>query len=205
MPDSTGLNELEIDLLRELFNLGVGRAAASLSKIVSQEVLLSIPEIAIVDAKTLVSQLENTGQMISIGQNIDAPFNARSMLLFPEESSMELVRYMLGEHLSEELIVELQKDALSEIGNIVLNACIGAISKGMRVNMNVGLPEVESGLPGELKHDAETRNNIALLLKIEMQLKESEISGYLAFLLGATSFEQIQSVLKAMVDNLSKG
>ena len=38
------LSELENDLLGELFNIGVGRAANSLSQMVNQEVTLSVPE-----------------------------------------------------------------------------------------------------------------------------------------------------------------
>ena len=42
------LNELQLDALGEIFNIGVGRAASSLSLIVSDEVLLSAPRVQIV-------------------------------------------------------------------------------------------------------------------------------------------------------------
>ena len=47
------LDELELDLLAELFNIGVGKAANSLSQMVDQEIKLSVPSI---DFKT-VSQM----------------------------------------------------------------------------------------------------------------------------------------------------
>ena len=37
------LNDLQQDALLEIFNIGVGKAAAALSKMTSEEVLLSVP------------------------------------------------------------------------------------------------------------------------------------------------------------------
>ena len=42
------LNELQRDALGEIFNIGVGRAASSLSQIVNDTVLLSAPEVTLV-------------------------------------------------------------------------------------------------------------------------------------------------------------
>ena len=41
------LSELHIDALAEVFNVGAGRAAASLSEIVGDEVKLSVPSVEV--------------------------------------------------------------------------------------------------------------------------------------------------------------
>lgn len=51
------LNELQQDMLTELFNIGMGNAAAALSEMVSEEVLLSIPQISFMEK--LASHIEN--------------------------------------------------------------------------------------------------------------------------------------------------
>ncbi|MCJ8296291.1 MAG: chemotaxis protein CheC, partial [Colwellia sp.] len=56
MPDK--LTPLEIDALTEIFNIGIGRAANSLNKMVSQTVDLTIPEIEILPNKHAKQKLD---------------------------------------------------------------------------------------------------------------------------------------------------
>ena len=48
LPPAVVLDELELDALTELVNIGVSRAAASLRDMVGREILLSVPSVAIV-------------------------------------------------------------------------------------------------------------------------------------------------------------
>ena len=45
--DALGLDELEVDALTELANIGVSRAALNLRELVGQEVVLSVPSLAV--------------------------------------------------------------------------------------------------------------------------------------------------------------
>ena len=49
------LNELQEDMLTELFNLGMGNAASALSEMVSEEILLSIPKISFMEKSELAN------------------------------------------------------------------------------------------------------------------------------------------------------
>jgi len=66
--------------------------------------------------------------MCSVSQEMRGGFDGRSMLIFHEKNSMEVVRQLMGNNLPDEMIIEMQEEALNEIGNIVLNACIGTIA-----------------------------------------------------------------------------
>lgn len=202
MPNIPDLTELEFDLLSELFNLGVGKAAASLSKMVKQEVKLSVPELEFMTVAMLANQYSNDQTICSVAQYMEGPFNARSMLLFPEERSLEIVRKMLGDELPDEMISELQQEALSEIGNIVLNACIGSFAEAINEDFKVHLPQFELAKPSELLNVSGNSNDVVLFLKIDLTLSESKISGYLAFLLGSLSLLQLHKILKKMISNL---
>jgi len=123
-------------------------------------------------------------------------FDAHSML-FPEENSMEVVRLLMGSHLSDELVADMQEEALIEIGNIVLNACIGSIATTLGKQFDVGLPVFESGKPMDLLSASVTsKADGVLLIRINMELSNSKVKGYLAFLLGPTSQENLQKSLK---------
>ena len=198
------LSPLEHDFLCEMFNLGVGNAASSLSKMVNQEVHLSVP---IVELKTRNEMAVELGQGVpicSVTQAMSGPFTAQSMLLFPADSGLNVVRAMLNTHVSDEMLAELQHEALSEIGNVVLNACIGSIANTVSSNFKVGLPSFDISNPEELLKVAENQqDDVVLLIRLFMTLSESKVTGYLAFVLGNVSLQELRNNLNSLLNELS--
>jgi len=197
------LSELEADLLNEIFNLGVGNAAASLSQMVKQEIKLSVPELNFFSIEELSETLGHNQLLSCVSQKITGSFSAQSMVIFPDEDSLAIVGKLLGENISEESLAELQDEAMSEIGNIVLNACIGSLSESFSSAFNVDLPEYVRSTPTELidkkKLDGES---LILFIRIELTLSESKITGYLAFLMGVESLSKLHNILKETLSKL---
>jgi chemotaxis protein CheC len=196
------LSELEQDLLTEMFNLGVGKAAASLSTMVKQEIKLSVPHIEFLTVAELADKLGADSAICSVSQVMNGPFSAQSMLLFPEDNSMEIVRQLLGQDLPDDTIAELQQEAFSEIGNIVLNACIGSFSSALNAEFKVDLPVFELSKPVDLLNVSEHEHDTALFIRIDLTLSASEITGYLAFLMGSLSLKQLKEVLEKVLAGL---
>lgn len=198
------MSDLERDLLTELFNLGTGHAAASLSTMVKQEIKLSVPHIEFLTTKELINKLGIENSICSVSQKMSGPFSAQSMLLFPEENGPEIVRQLLGSDIPEDSIVELQKEAFSEIGNIVLNACIGTFSNAINKEFSVGLPEFELGRPDDILKTSDTSSGdeSALFIRIDLTLSTSKITGYMAFLMGTLSLENLKKALKDILSNI---
>jgi len=196
------LTELEQDLIGELFNLGVGQAAASLSEMVQQEVKLSVPSVEFISVAELSDHLGENQTICSVSQIMEGPFSGRSLLLFPEDAGIEVVRRMLGAHLSDDDITNLQQEALSEVGNVVLNACIGSFAQAVNQEFKIGLPEYALSKPKDLLTETGDEKEIVMFLKISLTLSESEITGYLAFLLGTISLQHLHLMLSEMVENL---
>ncbi len=204
MPSGFELNDLETDLLAELFNIGVGKAADSLSRMVKQEVKLSVPSVEFRTVDDMAEFLGGGNTICSVSQTMKGTFDARSMLLFPEENGMEVVRQLMGSQLSDELVAEMQEEALSEIGNIVLNACIGAIATSLEGKFEVDLPIFEKGTPLFLLASTVSGDDDGVLsIKIHMDLSQCKVRGYLAFLLGPSSQQNLQKCLKIMLDRIS--
>lgn len=204
MNNPLNLSDLEQDLLTELFNIGVGKAAASLSQMVSQEIILSVPTVEFTKSSAMIDLLHNNKSVVSITQFIKGSFDAKSMLLFPDNGGMEVVRQMLGTHLSDEAIADLQEEALTEIGNIVLNACIGAISTSMNTTFHVEIPKFHESAPEQLLEiNNLLENDTILLININMKLKESNVEGYLAFIFSTESLKKLHSSLTKLIGSLN--
>jgi chemotaxis protein CheC len=146
------LSDLELDALTELVNIGVSRAATSLGTMVGEQVLLSVPSVMIVSrfrAAELIGQSQSE-LLVAVRQAFHGEVSGRALLIFPEKNSLELVRAVVGNHLSLEDILELEHEALAEIGNIILNACIATVANLLQRSLTMSLPEIVRGTGGGL-------------------------------------------------------
>jgi len=50
------------------------------------------------------------------------------MLLFSERDSLSLVKAILTEQIPLEMLSELEEEALTEVGNVVLSACLATFA-----------------------------------------------------------------------------
>ena len=111
-----GLTELQQDAFTELVNIGVSRAAASLRKMIGNQVLLSVPSVEIVSreaAARLIGERE-AAPLVVVHQDFEGAFAGRALLIFPQENGRELVRAVAGEELSPEEVAALEDEALAE-------------------------------------------------------------------------------------------
>ena len=136
------LTELHIDALSEVFNVGAGRAAASLSEIVGDEVKLSVPKVEVRKSTEIdASMMALTGNRFgAVTQQFTGPFDAEAVLIFTEDHALEIVRDMMGSQMSIEELAEFEQEAMCELGNIILNACLSAVADMLEISFNSSLP-----------------------------------------------------------------
>lgn len=124
------LTELERDALGEIANVAMARAASGLRQMVQHQVLLSVPAVEILTQETATQIFGTPGSisLVAICQDFSGAFSGRALLIFPETNSLELVRAAVGRHLPLEDIVDVEDEALAEIGNIILNSWVATIA-----------------------------------------------------------------------------
>ena len=184
--EDLGLDELEVDALTELVNIGVSRAASSLRELVGEQVFLTVPSLAVLTRAKAADHisLSESFQLVAVRQAFDGEFSGRAMLIFPEANSLELVRAVAGGHLSLEDIVELEQEALAEIGNIILNGCVATISNLLQRSLTMSLPEIVRGTGLDLFGAPEAGvEDVVLFIHINFSLQGREINGYVAMVM----------------------
>ena len=124
MTSPSALNELELDALTELVNLGVSKAALSLREMIGEQVLLSVPSVDLIARARAIETLgkNEPNKLVAVHQVFDGDIHGRALLIFPETRSLELVRAVTSGNLPLEDILELEQEALAETGNIILTA-----------------------------------------------------------------------------------
>jgi len=199
------LSPLEIDALTEIFNIGIGRAANSLNKMVSQTVELTIPEIEILPNLTAKSRLgfDHKMEISAVTQRFDGDFKGQALLMFGKESGLKLVSSLLGNKLPLEALSELEQDSLVEIGNVILNACFGTVINFLKSSIVIEMPEfVQGNIDKVFTYSSE--QDWTLYIKVKFSLPNDNIEGHISFLMDITSLEIFQESVRRFVFGISK-
>lgn len=204
MTDSSFLSDLEQDVLTELFNIGVGHAASAMNEWLDEELRLSVPTIKILLRVSLAEALQLQSKRIcSVHQSIQGLFRANAHLLFPEDKGLELVKLMLGENFPRDTLTEMRQEALCEIGNIILNACVGAMTNVLENESHASLPSLYRGTMEQVLGNADTQQSeLTLVIFIDFVAEKHKIRGYLVFLLDTISLVDLRSVLAAFLKKI---
>jgi chemotaxis protein CheC len=198
------LDELELDALSELVNIGVSRAANSLRAMIGQEVLLSVPSVSVV-TRTEAAQIIGgpaADKLVAVHQAFDGDISGRALLIFPETNSLELVRAVTGGELPLEDIIELEQEALAETGNIILNGCLATIANLLQRNLKMSLPEIVRGSGPDLFNLAGVGEfeDVALFLYIDFSVKQRDIRGYIAMLMDLPALTALKRLIGELID-----
>lgn len=193
------LNELELDALTELVNLGISQAANNLAKMVREEVVLSVPKVTLVGRQEAIRILaeRDSKSLIAVHQIFEGDIVGRALLIFPEARSLELVRAVIGGNLSIEEIIELEQEALAETGNVILNGCLATIANLLERKLKISLPEVlrgEGSVFFNLAPPPEAGDTV-MFIYINFAVRQRNIDGYIAMLMDMPSLQALKVLL----------
>ncbi len=204
------LDEFFIDAVAEILNIAMGSAAASLSEMINEEVLLSVPGVS------FVSRLEATeiigtkakSNVSGVVQPFNGAFGGDAMLLFPENQSLQLVRAVLQQDdLTLDDLTEMEQEAMTEIGNVILNACLCSMADMFDQEMFGKIPEfIQGSLKQVFSVDNEIENNehenseaIVLLLNMDFSVEKKKIQGYVTFLMDVDSVTKFRTCIEKFI------
>jgi chemotaxis protein CheC len=196
------LSERERDAIAELANVAMGRAAASLRKMVGSEIILSVPKVEILDVQAAAESLATpkSAHFVAMRQDVSGAISGRALLIFPETNSLELVREVLGRQLPAQYIIDMEEDALAETGNIIINSWVGTIANQLGQNLDVSLPVViRRGRP-QLFESTSPSETMVLFLHIKFEISMRDIQGYIAVVMDVPSINTLRLLVNEFVN-----
>ena len=202
----TPLTDLESDALAELANVAMARASVSLRTMIQHEVLLSVPNVEILAPKEAVAKVAKPGNpnLVAVRQDFSGVFSGRALLIFPEASSLELVRVVVGRQLALEDIVDLEDEALAETGNIILNSWVATIANLLKKNLKMSLPVVIRRDQSHIFESASPRESLILFLHIKFDISQQQIRGYVALMMDVPSVAELRALIADYVVSLTR-
>ena len=197
------LDELEVDALTELVNLGVSQAAVRLRAMVEEEILLTVPAMSVVSPDQAAEMVggARVGELVAVEQVFEGEVSGRALLIFPEANSLELVRAVIREDAPADQIAELAPEALCETGNIVLQACLGTIANMLERTLVLAVPSLRRGRAQDLF--ARESQGTVLFVYINFALRGRRIRGYIALLMDLPSMRALKELVGKFIERQS--
>ena len=194
------LNTVQHDALVELLNIGFGRAGASLSKLTQQRVMLEVPQVAI---HPLSHLNESLGRLVdervaSVHQVFSGPVAGDALLLLDPIAAATLTELLTDVPALSLDLDPSTREVFTEVGNIVLNACIGTFGNMLEVPMSFSVPDVDvTSMTTVLDRIFETGDafRYALIVTAGFRLRDSAVTGYVVIVLTVQSLKRLLDAL----------
>ncbi len=194
------LNPIQHDALVELLNIGFGRAGASLSKLTQQRVLLDVPQVAVHPITHLNQSLGRlvNERVASVHQVFSGPVAGDALLLLDPIAAATLTELLTDVPPISMDLDPSSREVFTEVGNIVLNACIGTFGNMLDVPVSFSVPNVDVTTVHAVVDrmlDSGDALRYALVITAGFRLRESAVTGYVVIVLTVLSLKRLIDAL----------
>jgi chemotaxis protein CheC len=133
-------------------------------------------------------------EVISVHQIFSGPVAGDALLILNYEGAVRLTDLLCEYQVPSQKLDASAREALTEIGNILLNSCLGVFGNLLHVHVSFAMPrlhlETLDVLMRSITIGAEELR-YAVVVSTAFRMKESSVSGYLAIVLGVSSLDRL--------------
>ena len=190
------LSNIQNDALTELINIAFSRTAASLSELTGHRVLLDVPKVAIYPASELSPKLAEflPAELASVHQVFTGPIAGDALLLLNYDGAVTLTDLLTDESIKSRRLNESAREVLTEVGNILLNACLGVFGNLLEVRVSFSVPRLHLETLGDLMRSLvidKEELRYAVVVYTAFRVRDSAIQGYLVIALSVVSLDRL--------------
>ena len=190
------LNEVQHDALVELLNIGFGRAGASLSRLTGHRVLLEVPQVSIHPMHQLHGFLEQVveDEVASVHQIFSGPVAGDALLMLDPIAATALKELLTSEPALPLALDESTREVLTEVGNIVLNACLGTFGNLLQMQIGFSVPSINVATVKSVIDSLDAAQDgfrYALVVTAGFRLRGAEVTGYVVIVLSVQSLNRL--------------
>lgn len=138
--------EIQLDLLREIGNIGAGNAATALSNLVKKTIDMRVPNVKILSFDEITEFIGGAEEVVvSVFLRIEGDIPGNMFFFLGLDEAKRLVESMMGKsevsEVSEEgLFSEMELSAIQEVGNILSGSYLSALADFTKLNLQPSVP-----------------------------------------------------------------
>ena len=178
------LSEAQLDVLREIGNVGAGNSATALSRLIKYRIEMNVPHVALVPIEE-VPEFVGGPELVVAGIFLRVYGKAPSNILFliPRESAFALVDTLYGRERGATSEFDLMDgSALMEIGNILAGSYLNAFYSFTGISMLPSVPALAVDMAGAILNVVLVQlgelGDHALLIETNFVANDRSISGH---------------------------
>jgi chemotaxis protein CheC len=189
--------DLQLDVLREVGNIGAGHAATALAKLLDKPVDMMVPKVRIVPFEEIAESVGGVEQVVvAIFLRIDGETPGNMFFILTQESAKRLLRKIVGIEVENDAFYsEMELSALNEIGNILAGSYLSSLADFTNLNMQPTVPSLAIDMAGAiltygLLQYGEMGDH-ALLIDTAFLEGKDEVEGHFFLIPDPESFDRI--------------
>jgi chemotaxis protein CheC len=187
------LTPSQLDILQEIINIGVGRAANVLNEMIAAHIRLQVPAIKVLsrlDIKQELSARLRLEPISSVRLGFTGTLSGNAHLVFPTDSASKLVAILTDEEIGTPDLDAVKIGTLTEVGNIVINGAIGSISNLLKQQLRYSMPAyIEGSIEQLLTNGSSSINATILLAQTRFTIDQLQVEGDIILFFNLGSFD----------------
>ena len=195
------------DALKEIGNVGMSKAAKQLSTLLNGHIEISIPEINLlgIDKIHADSLFPNDEILAYVCQDLSKDLVGKAILVFHREHTTLLTQSVIGAapKMTEKEVRACEREAMIEIGNIIISSCMSAIVNMLSCEVKLSVPKYDEAKIGSLMEtqmkDIDEKTSEIILIETALDAAGNDISGKLLLMLTKDSIDCLFMHLKKLL------
>lgn len=189
--------DFQIDVLKEVGNIGAGHAATALSKMLDKPVDMKVPLVNILHFEQIAESLGGDEEVvIAIFLRVVGEAPGNMFFILSHQSAKKLLSQMAGiESVDNTLFSDMEMSALQEIGNILVGSYLSSLADFTHLNFSPTVPAMAIDMAGAVLSYGLIQfgqmGDHALLIDTKFLEGEHEVEGHFFFIPDPESFEKI--------------
>lgn len=197
----------QLDGITELFNIAFARTANSLSDITGFHVMLEVPDARLHPLDDLILQLTSQTKLqevVTIQQTFAGQLSGTATLLLDYDAALRITDLVTVGHTTHlHRLDRASCEVLTEVGNILLNACLSSLGNLLQLHICFSVPRLQLRAVEDLPESL-TSNTVGqpytLSVGTQFRLHNISIKGHLILVLEETALAQLLSAVNRWVD-----
>ena len=197
------MTDRQRDAISELINIAFARTGAALSELTGHRVMLNAPEVSVHPTTELPRSLAKfiPGEVASIHQVFGGPVAGDALLLLNHDGAVHLTDLLTDCSVpTSSRLDESAREVLTEVGNILLNACLGMFGNLLDVRVSFSVPRLHLETLDELLAsliEGDKEPQYALVVYTAFQIRDSSVKGFLVMVLSVSSLDRLMQEVEA--------
>lgn len=150
MTEFNNIADYQLDVLKEVGNIGAGNAATALSKLLDKPVDMQVPQVNMLPFEDIIEVLGGSEQIVlAIFLRVTGEAPGNMFFILTQSSAKLLLQNLAGiEVEDEENYSEMELSALNEIGNILAGSYLSSLADFTNLNMSPSVPSLAIDMLG---------------------------------------------------------